>query len=218
MWLGVATSRTVVVFRIGSRSKGALVAMIGEGFLGWLVSDGYRAYRDHPRRQRCLAHLIRKAVALATGFYRNGARSARPDQGRRRWRGRGARQAPDQPPQMGLPMSSVRDRREGPGAGPRNPQRLGRGDRLRQQSQPTAHEQRRRAGPAPCRHRPPSELRHTNRRRQPLLCRRLECHRNLPQAWRRCLELRPRPHHRSQNWPSSPSHSHGSPRRLTRGM
>jgi transposase len=45
--------------------------MIGEGFLGWLVSDGYRAYRDHPRRQRCLAHLIRKAVAL--GFYRNGS-------------------------------------------------------------------------------------------------------------------------------------------------
>jgi transposase len=73
LWLWVATSRTVVVFRIGSRSKGDLVAMIGEGFLGWLVSDGYRAYRDHPRRQRCLAHLIRKAVALATGFYRNGS-------------------------------------------------------------------------------------------------------------------------------------------------
>lgn len=71
LWLWVATSRTVVVFRIGSRSKGDLVAMIGEGFLGWLVSDGYRAYRDHPRRQRCLAHLIRKAVAL--GFYRNGS-------------------------------------------------------------------------------------------------------------------------------------------------
>jgi transposase len=53
LWLWV--SRTVVVFRIGSRSKGDLVAMIGEGFLGWLVSDGYRAYRDHPRRQRCLA-------------------------------------------------------------------------------------------------------------------------------------------------------------------
>jgi transposase len=73
LWLWVATSRTVVVFRIGSRSKGDLAAMIGEGFLGWLVSDGYRAYRDHPRRQRCLAHLIRKAVALATGFYRNGS-------------------------------------------------------------------------------------------------------------------------------------------------
>jgi len=27
----------------------------------------YGAYRDHPRRQRCLAHLIRKALALAEG-------------------------------------------------------------------------------------------------------------------------------------------------------
>ena len=29
---------------------------MGEAFLGWLISDGYAAYRDHPRRQRCLAH------------------------------------------------------------------------------------------------------------------------------------------------------------------
>lgn len=73
LWLWVAVSRTVVVFHIGSRAKGELAALIGEGFLGWLVTDGYAAYRDHPRRQRCLAHLIRKAVALATGFYRNGS-------------------------------------------------------------------------------------------------------------------------------------------------
>ena len=39
-----------------------------EAFLGWLVSDGYVAYRDHPRRQRCLAHLIRKGIGLADGF------------------------------------------------------------------------------------------------------------------------------------------------------
>jgi len=37
--------------------------------LGWLVTDGYLAYRDHPRRQRCLAHLIRKGLALALGYY-----------------------------------------------------------------------------------------------------------------------------------------------------
>src|SRR4051794_26967402 len=41
---------------------------------------------------------------------RGGAQSARPDQGRRRWRGRGARQASHQPPQMGLPMSSGREK------------------------------------------------------------------------------------------------------------
>jgi transposase len=33
----------------------------------------YGAYRDHPRRQRCLAHLIRKAVALAEGYYSPGS-------------------------------------------------------------------------------------------------------------------------------------------------
>jgi hypothetical protein len=30
----------------------------------WLVTDGYAAYRSQPKRQRCLAHLIRKAVAI----------------------------------------------------------------------------------------------------------------------------------------------------------
>lgn len=73
LWLWVATSTTTVVFRIGSRGKTELTALIGEAFLGWLVSDGYAAYRDHPRRQRCLAHLIRKAVALAEGYYRPGS-------------------------------------------------------------------------------------------------------------------------------------------------
>ena len=43
--------------------------LIGEAFLGWLVSDGYCAYRDRARRQRCLAHLICKAKALAEGYY-----------------------------------------------------------------------------------------------------------------------------------------------------
>jgi hypothetical protein len=73
LWLWVATSTTTVVFRIGSRGKAELSALIGEAFLGWLVSDGYAAYRDHPRRQRCLAHLIRKAVALAEGYDRPGS-------------------------------------------------------------------------------------------------------------------------------------------------
>lgn len=73
LWLWVATTATVVVFRIGSRAREELTALIGEAFLGWLVSDGYVAYRDHPRRQRCLAHLIRKAVALAEGYDHAGA-------------------------------------------------------------------------------------------------------------------------------------------------
>jgi transposase len=68
-WKWVAVTATTVVYRIGSRRKEELVALIGEAFLGWLVTDGYVAYRDHPRRQRCLAHLIRKGLALAQGYY-----------------------------------------------------------------------------------------------------------------------------------------------------
>ncbi len=33
-------------------------------FIGWLISDGYAVYRSYPKRQRCLAHLIRKAIAI----------------------------------------------------------------------------------------------------------------------------------------------------------
>jgi len=65
LWLWVAVSLYTVVFVIGSRKKEVLLELVSEAFLGWLVSDGYRAYRDRLRRQRCLAHLIRKAIALA---------------------------------------------------------------------------------------------------------------------------------------------------------
>jgi transposase len=73
MWVAVAVTTATVVFRIGSRRKEELTALIGEAFLGWLITDGYGAYRDHPRRQRCLAHLIRKGLALAEGYYGAGS-------------------------------------------------------------------------------------------------------------------------------------------------
>jgi transposase len=73
LWLWVAVTVSTVVYRIGSRRKENLVALIGHAFLGWMVTDGYMAYRDHPRRQRCLAHLIRKALALAEGYYGPGS-------------------------------------------------------------------------------------------------------------------------------------------------
>jgi hypothetical protein len=38
-----------------------------------LVSDGYGAYRKFKKRQRCLAHLIRKGIALAGGLNPQGA-------------------------------------------------------------------------------------------------------------------------------------------------
>lgn len=64
-WLWVAASTLTVVFHIGSRKKEELLHLVTDAFLGWLVTDGYGAYRDRERRQRCLAHLIRKAIALS---------------------------------------------------------------------------------------------------------------------------------------------------------
>jgi hypothetical protein len=49
---------------IGSRRKEELLHLISDAFLGWLVTDGYGAYCTHQKRQHCLAHLIRKAIAL----------------------------------------------------------------------------------------------------------------------------------------------------------
>ena len=72
-WMWVMVTATTTVFHIGSRRKEELTTLIGEAFLGWLVTDGYLAYRDHPRRQRCLAHLIRKGLALAEGYYGAGS-------------------------------------------------------------------------------------------------------------------------------------------------
>jgi len=43
MW--VAVTATTTVYHIGSRRKEELTALIGEAFLGWLVTDGYVAYR-----------------------------------------------------------------------------------------------------------------------------------------------------------------------------
>ncbi|MEM7594373.1 MAG: transposase [Cyanobacteria bacterium P01_A01_bin.83] len=63
-WLWVALSTKTAVFHIGSRRKEELSYLVKEAFMGWLVTDGYHSYRSHPKRQRCLAHLIRKAVAI----------------------------------------------------------------------------------------------------------------------------------------------------------
>ena len=63
-WLWVAITTNTAVFHIGSRKKEELVHLVREAFVGWLVTDGYKAYRDHSKRQRCLAHLIRKALAI----------------------------------------------------------------------------------------------------------------------------------------------------------
>jgi transposase len=73
-WLWVALSSTTAVFKIASRRAEEIRDLIGEAFLGWLVSDGYTVYRSYKRRQRCLAHLIRKGVALIDGYDHDAAR------------------------------------------------------------------------------------------------------------------------------------------------
>ena len=54
-WLWVALSSTTAIFKIASRRAEEIRDLIGEAFLGWLVSDGYTVYRGYERRQRCMA-------------------------------------------------------------------------------------------------------------------------------------------------------------------
>ncbi len=63
-WLWVAITSTIAVYHIGSRRKEELLYLITDAFIGWLVTDGYGAYSSYKKRQHCLAHLIRKAIAL----------------------------------------------------------------------------------------------------------------------------------------------------------
>jgi transposase len=64
LWLWVAVGKSTAIYHVGTRKKDELLLLITEDFLGWLITDGYGAYRSFPNRQRCLAHLIRKAVRL----------------------------------------------------------------------------------------------------------------------------------------------------------
>jgi transposase len=64
-WLWVFVSAQVVLFLVGRRTRQVLRQVLGEGFAGWLMSDGHVNYREYPQRLRCLAHLKRKARGLA---------------------------------------------------------------------------------------------------------------------------------------------------------
>jgi len=66
MWLWIMINHNVAFYMIHARrSKEAFEALI-EDWAGILVSDGYGVYRKWVNlRQTCLAHLIRKAVALS---------------------------------------------------------------------------------------------------------------------------------------------------------
>jgi hypothetical protein len=64
LWLGVIITPTLCGYFIGYRRKELLANGFGEGFVGWLMSDGYHVYRQFRQRRRCWAHLLRKAEGL----------------------------------------------------------------------------------------------------------------------------------------------------------
>ena len=71
LWLWVFTCASTTVFTIGRRTQELLHGMLGTAIDGWLMSDGYWAYRDYDNRLRCLTHLLRKARGLQDGLDRN---------------------------------------------------------------------------------------------------------------------------------------------------
>ncbi len=61
-WLWVAASALVVVFRIATSRGGQVIkALLGEDFIGWLITDRWSAYNwyDPGLRQLCWSHLTR---------------------------------------------------------------------------------------------------------------------------------------------------------------
>src|SRR3954465_10541858 len=64
-WLWVVLSSSTAIFHIGSRSADEIRDLIGEAFVGWLVSDGYTVYRSFKKGQRCLAHLIQEGPEMS---------------------------------------------------------------------------------------------------------------------------------------------------------
>ncbi len=70
VWLWVMTCATATLFVVGRRTREVVQCILGETFGGWLMSDGYAAYRDYTWRLRCLAHIERKARGLKDSLER----------------------------------------------------------------------------------------------------------------------------------------------------
>lgn len=64
LWLWVFTTASVCLFMIGQRTKKQLQRILSI-YTGWVMSDGYNAYRHYGKRLRCWAHLIRKLKGLS---------------------------------------------------------------------------------------------------------------------------------------------------------
>ncbi|MCB1766946.1 MAG: transposase, partial [Candidatus Competibacteraceae bacterium] len=66
-WLWVFTAATVTLYAIAGRGRAILDTVLA-GFNGWLMSDGWCAYRHFEPRLRCWAHLLRKAQGLIDSY------------------------------------------------------------------------------------------------------------------------------------------------------
>ncbi|MCP4042209.1 MAG: transposase, partial [Gammaproteobacteria bacterium] len=55
LWLWVFTCATVTLFVVGRRTQAVVLRVLGEDFPHWLMSDGYKVYRQYDWRLRCLA-------------------------------------------------------------------------------------------------------------------------------------------------------------------
>jgi transposase len=65
LWLWVFITVNTCLFMVGGRTKKMTQTFLkNNGFEGWLMSDGYLAYRDYQKRFRCLAYLKRKAKGI----------------------------------------------------------------------------------------------------------------------------------------------------------
>lgn len=65
LWLWVIVTTNICLFMMGRRTKEMALTFLNSNFKGWLMSDGYRAYRGYQKRFRCWAHLLRKAKGLS---------------------------------------------------------------------------------------------------------------------------------------------------------
>ena len=75
LW-GFATVKSVL-FTIGRRTKQTVKNILNEDFDGWLMSDGYKAYREYVKRLRCWAHLERKAEGIGESLNKEAQRFGR---------------------------------------------------------------------------------------------------------------------------------------------
>lgn len=71
-WFWAAIGGNVAYYTIGPRSSETAQKIL-DGFQGWLMTDGYCAYRQFANRLRCWPHLERKAVALRDSWDKEAA-------------------------------------------------------------------------------------------------------------------------------------------------